>query len=106
MCCPAASPPSSGCSTRLCSRRSLRSSPPVATSSRRAADEELGRQHHALARALAAQAHLEQLERPGSEEVGVERDGSERRLEYARELHVVEADHRELVRDLDAALAR
>ena len=37
--------------------------------------------------------------------VGVERHGGERRVEHAREVHVVEADHRELVRDPDAAVA-
>ena len=41
-----------------------------------------------------------------AQQLGVQRHGRERRVEHAREVHVVEADDRELVRDPDAALAR
>src|SRR4051812_40515188 len=78
----------------------------LARGRRRTAHQELRWKHDSLARSRARQALLEQLERGGPEKLSVERDGGERGAQHAREVHVIEADHRQVFGDPDAALAR
>ena len=67
----------------------------------RVADHELHGQDP-VARPLALQPRVEQLERRRAEALRVGRDGRERRERQARQIEVVEADDGQLTRDVDA----
>src|ERR687896_2239880 len=70
------------------------------------AHQQLGGQHHPPARPPARHASLEQLERGGAQQLTIQRDGGEGRVERPREVHVVEADDGHIVRDPQSAVAR
>ena len=57
-------------------------------------------------RPIAGEVSLERLERRGAQAFGVGGDGRERRREHAREVEIVEPDHRQVPRDPRPAFAR